>query len=85
MAAAAVVIAVLLFAAALYDTARLITSHQSRPPPLALLKGRRAALEAEERHCTALLLHGQIDTHSYQVRMSGLAHGRRVVEPRHHR
>lgn len=85
MAAAAVVIAALLFAGALYDTARLVTSYQSRRPPLARLRGRRAALETEERWCVGLLLHGRIDTRSYQRRMSGLTHGRRAVEPRHRR
>ncbi|MEU0684025.1 MULTISPECIES: hypothetical protein [Streptomyces] len=81
---AALAIAVLFFAAALYDSACLIAALQGGRPPFARLKGRRAALEAEERWCTTLLLHGWIDTHSYQQRMSGLAHGRRVTESWHH-
>ena len=83
MTMAALVIAVLFFAAALYDSACLIAALQDRHPPFARLKGRRAALEAEERWCTTLLLHGWIDTHSYQQRISGLAHGRRVTETRY--
>ena len=83
MAAIAILIGGLLLAAIYYDIARLVSTYQSRCPPLARLRGRRAALEDEERWCTGLLLHGRIDTHSYQRRMSGLAHGRRVVEPRH--
>ncbi|WP_233435880.1 hypothetical protein [Streptomyces anulatus] len=75
----------MLLAAIYYDIARLVSTHQSRRPPLARARGRRAALEGEERWCTGLLLHGRIGTRSYQRRMSGLAHGRRVVEPRRHR
>ena len=85
MAAAAVVIAALLFAAIVYDITRLITPHQSHRPPLARLRGRRAALEDEERWCVALLLRGRIDTRSYQERMGNLAHGHRVTQPSRHR
>ncbi|MER5436111.1 hypothetical protein [Streptomyces sp. NPDC002588] len=72
-AAAAVLRAALLFAAALYDSARLVTARQPLLPPLARLRGRRAALEAEERWCAGLLLHGPIDARPYRQRMSGLA------------
>ncbi|MGC5041117.1 hypothetical protein ACPXCS_37510 [Streptomyces sp. DT190] len=84
MAATAILIGALLLAAIYYDIARLVSTHQSRYPPLARFRGRRAALEDEERWCAGLLLHGRIDTRSYQRRMTGLAHGHRVVEPRPH-
>lgn len=84
MAATAILIGGLLLAAIAYDTVRLVSTHQSRRPPLAHLRGRRAALEDEERWRTGLLLHARIGTRSYQRHMSGLAHGRRVVEPWHH-
>ncbi|MEU0022706.1 hypothetical protein ABZ173_34220 [Streptomyces rochei] len=82
MAAAAILIAVLLLAAIYYDIARLISPHQSHLPPLARLRGRRAALEDEERWCAGLLLHGRIDARSYQQRMSSLARGHRVAPSR---
>ncbi|TPQ19923.1 hypothetical protein [Streptomyces sporangiiformans] len=84
MGAIAILIGGLLLAAIYYDIARLVSTHQSRCPPLARIKGRRAALEDEERWCAGLLLHGRIDTRSYQRRMTGLTHGHRVVEPRTH-
>ena len=82
MAAAAILIAGLLLAAIYYDIARLISPHQSRLPPPARLRGRRAALEDEERWCAGLLLHGRIDAGSYQQRMSSLAHGHRIAPSR---
>ncbi|EGX61101.1 MULTISPECIES: hypothetical protein [Streptomyces] len=82
MAAPAILIGGLLLVAIFYDICRLIGTYQSRRPPLARLRGRRSALEAEERWCTGLLLHGHIDASSYRRRMSGLAHGQRVVDPR---
>lgn len=85
MAAAAVLIAALLLASMIYDTTRLITPRQTCRPPLARLRGRRAALEAEERWCTGLLLHGRIDARSYRQRMSTLAQGHRVDRPRQNR
>ncbi|WP_328747304.1 hypothetical protein OHT57_17250 [Streptomyces sp. NBC_00285] len=81
MAATAVMIAALLCAATLYDTTRLITPHHARRPPFTRLRGRRAALEAEERWCTDLLLRGRIDRRSYQQRMSALARGNRATRP----
>ncbi|MFE9650388.1 hypothetical protein ACFYO0_41105 [Streptomyces sp. NPDC006365] len=82
MAAIAILIGGLLLAAIYYDIARLVSTHQSRCPPLARVRGRRAALEDEERWRADLPLHGRIDTRSHQRRMSGLARSRRVVEPR---
>ncbi|WP_328773877.1 hypothetical protein [Streptomyces sp. NBC_00286] len=61
MAAIAILIGGLLLAAIYYDIARLVSTHQSRCPPLARVRGRRAALEDEERWCVGLLLHGRID------------------------
>ncbi|WP_241756752.1 hypothetical protein [Streptomyces sp. WAC00263] len=75
-------IAVLLFATMLCDTAHLLAPRWTRRPLLTLLRRRRAALEAEERWSTDLLLHGRIDGHSYQQRMSGLARGRHLTRPR---
>lgn len=46
-------------------------------PPLARLRGRRAALEAVELRLVGLRLHHRIDAATYQQRMSGLARGRR--------
>ena len=82
MAATAILIGGLLLAAIFYDIARLVSTYQSRRPPLSRIRGMRAALEDEERWCAGLLLHGRIDTASYQRRMTGLAHGQRAVEPR---
>ncbi|ALV33552.1 hypothetical protein AS200_17030 [Streptomyces sp. CdTB01] len=48
-AAVAIAIGVLILAAVAYDIARLITPAESRCPPLARLRGRRAALEHAER------------------------------------
>ncbi|MFI2372167.1 hypothetical protein [Streptomyces sp. NPDC018833] len=73
----AVLIGTLILAAMAYDIARLITTNESRCPPLARLKGKRAALEDAERWCVGLRLHGRIDHAAYQQRMSGIAHGRR--------
>jgi len=75
----AVVAAALILAAVVYDSARLISPHESRRPPLARLRGRRAALEAAERWCTGLRLHGRIDQAAYQQRMADLAHGHRTA------
>jgi hypothetical protein len=68
---------VAILAGVVYDTARLITPREPRRLPLARLRGRRAALEAGERWCTGLLLHGRIEPADYQARMSRLAHGER--------
>ncbi|MGI5254257.1 hypothetical protein [Actinacidiphila glaucinigra] len=68
---------VLVVAAMIYDTARLIATGESRCPPLSRLRGHRAALEAAERWCTGLRLHGRIDAATYQHRMSAGAHGHR--------
>ena len=61
MAAIAILIGGLLLAAIFYDIARLVSTYQSRRPPLSRIRGRRAALEDEERWCAGLLLHGRID------------------------
>lgn len=74
-------IAALLCASTLYNTTRPITPRHARRPPLTRLRGRRAALEAEERWCTELLLRGRIDGRSYQQRMSTLARGNRANRP----
>ena len=73
------VVGSLVLAASLYDAARLIGPVESRLPPLARLRGRRAALEDAERWCVGLLLHSRIDGPTYQERMSVLARLRRPV------
>ncbi|MEU8617450.1 hypothetical protein [Streptomyces sp. NPDC048623] len=80
-ALAAIVIGVLVVAAIAYDVARLITPIESRCPPPARLRGRRAALEEAERWCVGLRLRGRIGQAAYQRRMAALAHGRRRPEP----
>ncbi|WP_229811991.1 hypothetical protein [Streptosporangium pseudovulgare] len=75
----ATLICVLIAIAMVYDLARMITPREARCPPLARLRGRRAALEAAERWCVGLRLHGRIDASAYQRRMSGLARGRRTT------
>ncbi|MCF4135959.1 hypothetical protein L1856_02125 [Streptomyces sp. Tue 6430] len=72
-----ILIGTLILAGVVYDIARLITPNEPRCPPLARLRGRRAALEDAERWCVGLRLHGRIDASAYQHRMSGLARGRR--------
>ncbi|WP_328971457.1 hypothetical protein [Streptomyces sp. NBC_00239] len=74
----AILIGGLILAALVYDIGRLITPRESRWPPLARLRGRRAALEAAERWCAGLRTHGQIDAAAYQRRMSALARGQRT-------
>ncbi|MEN8653711.1 hypothetical protein ABCR94_24680 [Streptomyces sp. 21So2-11] len=73
----AALIGTLILAAVSYDIVRLITPNEPRCPPLARLRGRRAALEGAEQWCVGLRLHGRIDADTYQRRMSGLARGRR--------
>ncbi|MBC9725030.1 hypothetical protein [Streptomyces sp. TRM68367] len=73
----ATLIGTLIIAAVVYDIARLITPNESRCPPLARLRGRRAALQHAERWCVGLRMHGRIDAATYQHRMSGLARGER--------
>ncbi|KUL22173.1 hypothetical protein [Streptomyces regalis] len=68
---------VLILAGTVYDIARLITPDEPRRPPLARLRGRRAALAEAERWLVGLRLHDRIDTATYQRRMSALAHGQR--------
>lgn len=75
------VIGALILAALWYDIARLITPGESRPPPLARLRGRKVALDDAERWCVGLRLHGRIDATDYQRRMSTLARGRRTFPP----
>ncbi|MFF7642940.1 hypothetical protein [Streptomyces canus] len=73
----AALIGTLILAAVVYDIVRLITPNEPRRPPLARLRGRRAALEDAEQWCVGLRLHGRINAATYQRRMSGLARGRR--------
>lgn len=73
----AAVIGGLILAAVVYEIARMITPDESRPPPLARLRGRRAALEEAERWCAGLRMHGRIEAVEYRGRMSTLAHGER--------
>ncbi|MDP9868793.1 MULTISPECIES: hypothetical protein [Streptosporangium] len=75
-------IGTLIVAAILYDLVRMITTDEARCPPLARLRGRRAALEAAERWCVGLRLHGQIGSSTYQRRMSALARGERTISGR---
>lgn len=60
-----------------YEIARLITPDEPRRPPLARLRGRRAALEEAERWLVGLRLHHRVDAATYQRRMSGIARGQR--------
>jgi hypothetical protein len=48
-AVVAILIGAVILAAVWYDTARLISPEEPRRPPLARLRGRRAALDAAER------------------------------------
>ncbi|MFE6222689.1 hypothetical protein [Streptomyces sp. NPDC057854] len=73
----AIVTGALILAGIAYELARLITPDESRFPPMACLKGKRAALEDAERWCVGLRLHDRIDQATYQQRMTTLAHGRR--------
>ncbi|GLW47484.1 hypothetical protein Stsp02_31460 [Streptomyces sp. NBRC 14336] len=67
----------LILAGIVYDIARLITPDEPRRPPLARLRGRRAALEEAERWLVGLRLHHRVDADTYQHRMSGIARGQR--------
>ncbi|MFI1651798.1 hypothetical protein ACH4XT_33405 [Streptomyces avidinii] len=78
----AVLAAGLIMAGVVYDTARLITPGECRMPPLARLRGRRAALEAAERWCVGLRLQDGIDADTYRQRMSLLARGHRTAPRR---
>ncbi|MEU0681341.1 MULTISPECIES: hypothetical protein [Streptomyces] len=69
----------LILAGIVYDIARLVTPREPRCPPLARVRGRRAALESAERWCVGLRLHDRIDPAEYQHRMADLAHGHRTV------
>ncbi|MFD0274243.1 hypothetical protein ACFVHB_10085 [Kitasatospora sp. NPDC127111] len=73
-----IIAAAITLAAATYDAARLISPDEPRRPPLARLRGRRAALEATETWRTGLRIHGRIDQAAYQQRMADLAHGHRT-------
>ncbi|WP_328690353.1 hypothetical protein OHA74_14425 [Streptomyces phaeochromogenes] len=68
----------LILAAVFYDMARLLTPSESRCPPLARIRGRRAALESAEMWLVGLRLHGRIDAAAYRTRMHSLAHGERT-------
>ncbi|GAA3495907.1 hypothetical protein GCM10019016_030080 [Streptomyces prasinosporus] len=67
----------LILAGIVYGIARLITPDEPRRPPLAGLRGRRAALEEAERWLVGLRLHDRVDAATYQRRMSGIARGQR--------
>ncbi|MEU5030216.1 hypothetical protein [Streptomyces milbemycinicus] len=75
-------VGMLILGAVVYDIARLCAPDEPRRPPLARLRGRRAALEAAELRLVGLRLHHRIDTTTYQQRMSGLARGRRRTAAR---
>ncbi|MGW4233637.1 hypothetical protein ACWEF9_30995 [Streptomyces sp. NPDC004980] len=78
----AALVGVLIAAALWYDIARLISTDESRFPPLARLRGPGAGLAATERWCTGLLLYGRIGGDEYRRRMSGIARGsRRLRSP----
>ncbi|MFE1786871.1 hypothetical protein ACFW7J_00450 [Streptomyces sp. NPDC059525] len=77
-AAIAALIGLLILTSLLYDTTRLFGCDEPRRPPLARLRGRRAALEAAELRVVGLRLHHRLDIVAYQQRMSGLARGRRT-------
>ncbi|GAA3478035.1 hypothetical protein [Streptomyces yanii] len=77
VAVIATLIGLLILTASVYDITRLFGCDEPRRPPLAPLRGRRAALEAAELRVVGQRLHGRIDTTAYQQRMSSLAHGRR--------
>ncbi|MFI6010096.1 hypothetical protein ACIBAG_14970 [Streptomyces sp. NPDC051243] len=73
---------VLILAGIVYDIARLVTPDEPRRPPLARLRGQRAALEESERWLVGLRLHQRIDAATYQRRMSALARGQRRTTTR---
>ncbi|MFF4576585.1 hypothetical protein [Streptomyces sp. NPDC001410] len=68
----------LILAAVVYDLARLVTARESRLPPLARIRGRRAALETAETWLVGLRLHDRIDAATYRTRMHSLAAGERT-------
>ena len=74
----ATLIGLLILTALVYDITRLFGCDEPRRPPLARLRGRRAALEAAELRVVGLRLHHRLDQGAYQQRMSSLAHGRRT-------
>ncbi|MFD8501255.1 hypothetical protein ACWDWS_43110 [Streptomyces sp. NPDC003328] len=74
----ATLIVLLVLIALVYDITRLFGCDEPRRPPLARLRGRRAALEAAELRVVGLRLHHRLDVVAYQQRMSTLAHGRRT-------
>jgi hypothetical protein len=74
----ATLIGLLFLTALIYDITRLFVSDEPRRPPLARLRGRRAALEAAELRVVGLRLHYRLDAGAYQQRMSSLAHARRT-------
>ncbi|MFD8644188.1 cupredoxin family copper-binding protein [Streptomyces zaomyceticus] len=78
----ATLIGALIVAVLAYDIVRLISTGESRCPPLARLRGRRASLAATERWCTGLRLHDRISAGEYRSRMSGIARGRRRLRGR---
>lgn len=77
-AVVASLIGALILLGVFYDTARLVTPRESRCPPLARLRGRRAALAAAEQWLVGLRIHGRVDAAEYRRRMAGLARGQRL-------
>ncbi|MEV0170657.1 hypothetical protein AB0I00_05955 [Streptomyces sp. NPDC050803] len=75
----AALLGALILAGIAYDIARLITPDEPRRPPLARLRGRRAAPAEAERWLVGLRLHGRIDAATYRRRMSALARGQRRI------
>ena len=74
----ATLLGALILAAVVYDMVRLVTPHESRLPPLARIRGRRAALENAEMWLVGLRMHGRIDAAAYRARMRTLAIGDRT-------
>ncbi|WP_037885457.1 hypothetical protein [Streptomyces viridochromogenes] len=74
----ATLIGAMILLAVFYDPARLVTPRESRCPPLARLRGRRAALAAAEQWLVGLRMHGRVDAAEYQRRMGALARGERI-------
>lgn len=81
----AIVVGSLLLTAIAYDVTRLITPTECRRPPLARLRGHRAALDGAEKWLIGLRLHDRVDAAAYQERMHHLALGERTASTRRER
>ncbi|ALV33158.1 hypothetical protein [Streptomyces sp. CdTB01] len=77
-AVVAALVGSLILAAVVYDMARLVTPYEGRCPPLARIRGRRAALESAEMWLVGLRLQGRVDATTYRTRMHSLALGERT-------